>query len=193
MIHVTGMNGTNGNVQDERVKRKWHQLEALSAYTEERKLAATVSPSLIDERWPNLKGIMERISGGSSSCSYEDVVTSLKKEDNGDELVEYIRGHAMKSLGLSMSEKGLRSLRGLSFKEHLTGTKERKNHGRDLLLETEEQASMADGVALFGDHQIYLAEASLVYEPKLDKQMKDKVSLDVCGYLECHVFQLGLE
>lgn len=60
--------------------------------SEERKLAATVSPSIIDERWPNLKGIMERVCGGSPSCSYEDFMTSLKKEDNDDELVEYIRG-----------------------------------------------------------------------------------------------------
>lgn len=60
--------------------------------SEERKLAATVSPSLIDERWPNLKGIMERVCGGSPSCSYEDFMTSLKNEDNDDELVEYIRG-----------------------------------------------------------------------------------------------------
>ncbi|KAF9149923.1 hypothetical protein BG015_008263 [Linnemannia schmuckeri] len=34
---------------------------------------------------------------------------------------------------------------------------------------------MADGVALFGVHQIYLEEASLVCEPKLDKEVKDKV------------------
>ncbi|KAF9276352.1 hypothetical protein BGZ74_003673, partial [Mortierella antarctica] len=77
-------------------------------------------------------------------------MTSLKNEDNDDELVEYIR---------------------------VIGTKERKNHGLDLFVETEEQASMADGVALFGDHQIFLAEASLIYEPKLDKQVKDKFKL----------------
>lgn len=56
----------------------------------------------------------------------------------------------------------------------MVGTKAKKNHGRELLVETEEQASMADGVVLFGDHQIYLAEASLIYEPKEVKQAKDK-------------------
>ncbi|KAF9086004.1 hypothetical protein BGX29_001652 [Mortierella sp. GBA35] len=39
---------------------------------------------------------------------------------------------------------------------------------------------MADGVALFGDHQIYLAEASLIYEPKLDKEVKDKFKVARC-------------
>lgn len=39
---------------------------------------------------------------------------------------------------------------------------------------------MADGVALFGDHQIYLAEASVVYEPKLDKEFKDKFKVARC-------------
>ncbi|KAG9063324.1 hypothetical protein KI688_004206 [Linnemannia hyalina] len=33
---------------------------------------------------------------------------------------------------------------------------------------------MAGGVALSGDHKIYLAEASLIYEPKLETQVKDK-------------------
>lgn len=66
------------------------------------------------------------------------------------------------------------------FEIPVIGTKERKNHGLDLFVETEEQASMADGVALFGDHQIFLAEASLIYEPKLDKQVKDKFKLVRC-------------
>ncbi|KAF9084065.1 hypothetical protein BGX29_002763, partial [Mortierella sp. GBA35] len=57
---------------------------------------------------------------------------------------------------------------------------ERKNIGRDLSVETEEQAPMADGVALLGGHQIYLAEVSLIYEPKLDKQAKDRFKLARC-------------
>ncbi|KAF8925841.1 hypothetical protein BGZ47_003017, partial [Haplosporangium gracile] len=66
------------------------------------------------------------------------------------------------------------------FEIPVVGTKERKNHGLDLFVETEEQGLMADGVALFGDHQIYLAEASLIYEPKLDKQVKDKFKMARC-------------
>ncbi|KAF9274032.1 hypothetical protein BGZ68_000975, partial [Mortierella alpina] len=39
---------------------------------------------------------------------------------------------------------------------------------------------MADGVAFFEDHQIYLAEASVMHEAKLDKQVKDKFKTARC-------------
>ncbi|KAF9408564.1 hypothetical protein BGZ94_002270, partial [Podila epigama] len=71
-------------------------------------------------------------------------------------------------------------IRSRCFEIPITGTKERKNHGRDLSLEIEEQASMADGVAYFEDHQIYIAEASLIHEPKLDKEVKDKFKVVRC-------------
>ncbi|KAG0273949.1 hypothetical protein BGZ95_010249 [Linnemannia exigua] len=47
------------------------------------------------------------------------------------------------------------------------------------------QASTADGVTLFGDHHIYLAEASLIYQPKLGKEVEDKfcASTSIPGYL----------
>ncbi|KAG0270775.1 hypothetical protein BGZ95_001543, partial [Linnemannia exigua] len=103
-----------------------------------------------------------------------------------DSRAPIILGYVTKSLGPSMSEKDLGSLPGRSFKERChystfrRDAKERKNHGRDLFVDTEEQALMADGVALFGDHYIFLAEASLIYEPKLDKQVKDKFKLARC-------------
>ncbi|KAG0324734.1 hypothetical protein BG004_003376, partial [Podila humilis] len=65
-------------------------------------------------------------------------------------------------------------IRSRCFEVPVVGTKERKNHGRDLVVETEEQASMADGVAISEGHQIYLAEAALIHDPKLDKGPKDK-------------------
>ncbi|KAK3827340.1 MAG: hypothetical protein J3R72DRAFT_528333 [Linnemannia gamsii] len=57
------------------------------------------------------------------------------------------------------------------FKILMTWTKERKNHGRDLSVEIMKQTSKANGVAPFGDHQICLAEESLIHEPKLDKEV----------------------
>ncbi|KAG0350978.1 hypothetical protein BG005_009511 [Podila minutissima] len=57
---------------------------------------------------------------------------------------------------------------------------EKKNHGRDLVVETEEQASMADGVAISEGHQIYLAEAALIHDSKLDKGPKDKFKVVRC-------------
>lgn len=66
------------------------------------------------------------------------------------------------------------------FEIPVVGTKERRNTGRDLCVETEEQAPMADGVAVFEDHQIYLAEASTIYDAKLEKEAKDKFKLVRC-------------
>lgn len=71
-------------------------------------------------------------------------------------------------------------IRSRCFEIPVIGTKERKNFGRDFSAETEEQASMADGVALFENHQIYMAEASLIHEPKLDKEFKDKFKVVRC-------------
>ncbi|KAF9122917.1 hypothetical protein BG015_005436, partial [Linnemannia schmuckeri] len=92
-----------------------------------------------------------------------------EREGFGDLIWPFIRG------ALTLADIPSRC-----FEIPVVGTKERKNYGRDLSVETEEQALMADGVALFGDHQIYLAEASLIYEPKLDKQVKDKFKLVRC-------------
>ncbi|KAF9344452.1 hypothetical protein BGX26_004350, partial [Mortierella sp. AD094] len=59
-------------------------------------------------------------------------------------------------------------------------TKERKNFGRDLVVETEEQACMADGAAVFEGHQIYIAEAALIHDLKLEKKPKDKFKVVRC-------------
>lgn len=61
------------------------------------------------------------------------------------------------------------------FEVPVAGTKERKNYRQDLVQETEEQALMADGIAVFEGQQIYIAEAALVHEPKPEKKSKDKV------------------
>ncbi|KAG0348765.1 hypothetical protein BG004_004232 [Podila humilis] len=47
-----------------------------------------------------------------------------------------------------------------------------------LLEESEEQALMADGVALSGDRQVYLVKAALLYNPKMGKQLIDKFKLE---------------
>jgi hypothetical protein len=102
--------------------------------------------------------------------SYEEVSRNInEREGFGDLTWPFIRG-ALK----------LVKIQSRCFEIPVIGTKERRNIGRDLYVETEEQAPMADGVALFGDHQIYLAEASLIYEPKLDKEVKDKFKVVRC-------------
>jgi len=71
-------------------------------------------------------------------------------------------------------------IRSRCFEVPVVGSKERKNHGRDLVLETEEQACLADGVALFDGHQIYVAEAALLHDPKLEKKLKDRFKVARC-------------
>ncbi|KAF9548023.1 hypothetical protein EC957_007306 [Mortierella hygrophila] len=92
-----------------------------------------------------------------------------EREGFGDLTWPFIRG--------ALTLVGIRSR---CFEIPVAGTKERKNYGRDLSAETEEQASMADGVGLFEDHQIYIAEASLIHEPKQDKEFKDKFKVVRC-------------
>jgi len=94
----------------------------------------------------------------------DEVSSNLNEwEGFGDLTWPFIRG--------ALTLVGIRSR---CFEIPVTGTKERKNYGQNLSVETEEQACMADGVTVFEDHQIYMAEASLIHEPKLDKEPKDK-------------------
>ena len=66
------------------------------------------------------------------------------------------------------------------FEIPVTGSKERKNQGRDLSVQTEVHANMADAVALSEGQQIYIAESALINEPKLDKEPRDKFKLVRC-------------
>ncbi|KAF9117373.1 hypothetical protein BGW39_002253, partial [Mortierella sp. 14UC] len=92
-----------------------------------------------------------------------------EREGFGDLTWPFIRG--------ALTLVGIRSR---CFEIPIVGTKERKNYGRDLSMDIEEQASMADGVALFGKHQIYMAEASLIHDAKQDKESRDKFKVVRC-------------
>ncbi|KAF9344268.1 hypothetical protein BGX26_004586, partial [Mortierella sp. AD094] len=92
-----------------------------------------------------------------------------EREGFGDFTWPFIRG-ALTLIGI----------RSRCFEVPVIGTKERKNYGRDLVVETEEQACMADGTAVFEGHQIYIAEAALIHDPKLEKKPKDKFKVVRC-------------
>lgn len=92
-----------------------------------------------------------------------------EREGFGDFTWPFIRG--------ALTLVGIRSR---CFEIPVVGTKERKNYGRDHATETEEQACMADGVAVFEGHQIYIAEAALIHDPKLEKKSKDKFKVVRC-------------
>ncbi|KAF8924077.1 hypothetical protein BGZ58_002188 [Dissophora ornata] len=169
---------------------------------EERALANVISVKDLDEKWPSLSSILSRVC--AASRSYDDVVKALRKENTNEPIVDYLRdityrySHYLKfsdQVPRNINEREgfgdltwpfirgaltLANIPSRCFEIPVAGTKERKNFGRDLLVQTEEQALMADGVALFRDHQIYLAEASLIYEPKLDKEVKDKFKVVRC-------------
>ncbi|KAI8606744.1 hypothetical protein EDD21DRAFT_360324 [Dissophora ornata] len=110
---------------------------------EERALANVISVKDLDEKWPSLSSILSRVC--AASRSYDDVVKALRKENTNEPIVDwpFIRGALT-----------LANIPSRCFEIPVAGTKERKNFGRDLLVQTEEQALMADGVALFRDHQI---------------------------------------
>ncbi|KAG0044843.1 hypothetical protein BGZ89_005908, partial [Linnemannia elongata] len=169
---------------------------------EERSLASLVSLNSIDENWQCLSPILSRVCGQRSS--FDEVVKALRQEDIEEPVVDYLRAityhysHYLEYLDevpRTINEREgfgdltwpfirgalkLVKIPSRCFEIPVIGTKERRNTGRDLSVETEEQAPMADGVALFEDHQIYLAEASTIYEAKLEKEAKDKFKLVRC-------------
>ncbi|KAF9919045.1 hypothetical protein FBU30_011181 [Linnemannia zychae] len=174
---------------------------------EERKSANVCSftePS-VEERWPTLQPILSRICPSSNTDNtYDTMVAALKDEDHHDPLVMFLENVAFSyshyftfsdELPHTLGERegfgfltwtfirGALTLVGIPsrcFELPIVGSKERKNHGRDLSVEAEVQASMADAVALSEGHQIYLAEAGLIHNPKLDKEPQDKFKLARC-------------
>ncbi|KAG0287982.1 hypothetical protein BGZ96_008167, partial [Linnemannia gamsii] len=132
--------------------------------------------------------------------SFDEVVEALRHEDTKEPVVDYLRAitysysHYLEyndGVPRTINERegfgdltwpfirgALKLVKILSrcFEIPVIGTKERRNTGRDLSVETEEQAPMADGVAVFEDYQIYLAEASTIYDAK-SEEAKDKFKL----------------
>ncbi|KAF9397573.1 hypothetical protein BGX21_008721 [Mortierella sp. AD011] len=59
----------------------------------------------------------------------------------------------------------------------ITGVDERKNHDKDLRFDTKEAGQFADGIGFRGTSQIYLAEASVLHQPKAEKLLEDEFKL----------------
>lgn len=86
-----------------------------------------------------------------------------EREGFGDFTWPFIRG--------ALTLVGIRSRH---FEVPVEGTKARKNFRRDLMVEAKESGAMADGVAFFEDHQIYMAEASQICGARSEKGPMDK-------------------
>ncbi|KAF9409139.1 hypothetical protein BGZ94_002045 [Podila epigama] len=59
----------------------------------------------------------------------------------------------------------------------ITGVEERKNQAADLRHDVKHPGQFTDGVAFSGASQVYLAEASMLHQPKAEKQKEDEFKL----------------
>ncbi|ORZ07749.1 hypothetical protein BCR41DRAFT_388817 [Lobosporangium transversale] len=149
-------------------------------------------------KWPTLQEIMKRVF---VSSSYDDVSKAIKKENMEDPIAAYMfavimsynhyfKFHSMIPGDLNEREgftdltwgfiRGALTLTGIESR-HLevqtTGVQERKNVDKDPLSDILEPGQYSDGLAFSGDNQIYLAETSLVRNPKAEKRRQDEFKL----------------
>ncbi|KAG0018037.1 hypothetical protein BGZ80_007628 [Entomortierella chlamydospora] len=59
----------------------------------------------------------------------------------------------------------------------ITDVDERKNHDKGLRFDTKEAGQFADGIGFRGVSQIYLAEASVLHQPKAENLLEDDFKL----------------
>ncbi|KAK3822650.1 MAG: hypothetical protein J3Q66DRAFT_329852 [Benniella sp.] len=161
-------------------------------------VAEAISPSTpihIQQMWPTLEPIFER---AFKYESYDDVSSALFEESLKDPIVRYISSiitsyeHYFKHCGeiipQDLNEKdafvhltwsfirGAMTVIGIesrSFEVLLVGVRE-----RNPISETKEMGQVADGIALHGKDQLFLAGASCLSQPNVDnKQWQDEFKL----------------
>ncbi|KAF9417145.1 hypothetical protein BGZ76_004551 [Entomortierella beljakovae] len=173
----------------------------------EKSLPSQIRPSIsfpedinidINEWFPTLSGVFDRVF---RTNDFDEISLAVKREDLTDPVAfylisiivsysHYFEFHSELPLdineregfigftwtfirgGLTMAKVETRSLEVI-----ITGVEERKNIGRDLRFELKQTGSFADGVAFCGPNQIYLAEASILHNPKSEKQLEDEFKL----------------
>jgi len=64
---------------------------------------------------------------------------------------------------------------------------------RELVQETEEQASVADGIEVSEGQQIYIAETALFHEPKSEKMSKYRFKVVCCMPWNCQIRSIARE
>ncbi|KAF9102278.1 hypothetical protein BGX27_011053 [Mortierella sp. AM989] len=157
-----------------------------------------LEPIDITKIWPTFATISERVF---KSTKYDDIAAAIKKEDMSDPVASYMFSIIMsyshyftfyKEIPQNLNEReGFTDLTWSFLRGALTmseietrhlevsirGVEERKNIDKDLLTTTKESGQFADGVAFLGDNQIYLAEASLLHQPKAGKKGQDEFKL----------------
>ncbi|KAG0286046.1 hypothetical protein BGZ97_007569, partial [Linnemannia gamsii] len=152
--------------------------------TEARKVPAIPD---INAKWPTLQGISERVFKYNT---YEGIATAIKKEDMTDPIAAYMFSVVMayshyfdfhSEIPKDLNEREgftdltwsfirgaltMNKIESRHLEVLVTGVQDRKNHDRDPFFDTMEVGQYCDGLAFSGRDQIFLAEASQIYNTK---------------------------
>ncbi|KAG0343618.1 hypothetical protein BG004_005139 [Podila humilis] len=158
----------------------------------------TDPPPNIYERWPTLLPVLDRVF---RSNSYDDVAKAVRSEDMQDPIAAYLfsvvfayhhyftfRNEIPEDLNEREGFAGLTwtflqtpltmyDIESRYLEIFITGSDERKNQGKNLLLESKERAQYADAVALHDRQQLLLVEAAQLHNPETLKRRQDEFKL----------------
>ncbi|KAG0300518.1 hypothetical protein BGZ98_009120 [Dissophora globulifera] len=150
----------------------------------------------IGERWPMFDAVASRVLQPNSN--FDEVYKASREESMLEPVAEYLHDivhsygnyfdfHDRIPSGLNEREgfaditwtiiRGalrLAKIESRYLEVPVVGVGERKNAGKNLLLDNKELAHLADGVGFCGVSQIYLAEASVLSNPESRKRLQDE-------------------
>ncbi|KAK3806747.1 MAG: hypothetical protein J3Q66DRAFT_358366 [Benniella sp.] len=163
------------------------------------RVASRVEPiTNLDEHWPTLTGVLDRVFEKSH---YSDVEEAITEESLKDPIVRYIVSiiHSFShyfsfhdAVPTNINERqvfadltwsfirGAMTLAGLEtqyLEVLITGVQEHKNWNRDNLTEAKLVGQFADGLTIWGGNQLYLSEASSIHGAKAEKLNQDEFKL----------------
>ncbi|KAF9300428.1 hypothetical protein BGZ74_007912 [Mortierella antarctica] len=148
--------------------------------------------------WPTLTGILGRVFAKNH---YDDVAEAITDESMKDPVARYIMSvissyahyftfqdhvptHINERQGFADLTwpfiRGAMTMTGVEtqyLEVLISGVLERKNLEKDDLTEAKQPGQYADGVAIWGDSQIFLSEASTIHSPKAEKLRRDEFKL----------------
>ncbi|KAF8924383.1 hypothetical protein BGZ58_001837 [Dissophora ornata] len=159
-------------------------------------LKVNSTSSTIIQQWPTFDVIASRVL--QSDRAFDQVYQASKAESMLDPVAEYIHdilhsyanyfqfhdripttlnereGFADITWTIIRGALRLANIESRYLEVPVVGVEERKNAAKNLLLDNKEQAHQADGVGFNGTSQVYLAEASVLYNPEAKKRFQDE-------------------
>ncbi|KAF9170687.1 hypothetical protein BGX20_008646 [Mortierella sp. AD010] len=157
-----------------------------------------ITPIDMYNKWPNMSAIFERVF---KADGYDEVMAAVMREDWKDPVVFYLISIVVSyshyftfhdELPRDLNEREafvgfswtfirgaltMAKIETRYLEVLITGVDERKNHDKDLRFDTKEAGQFADGIGFRGTSQIYLAEASVLHQPKAEKLLEDEFKL----------------